>query len=230
MVPEQILFQLWLTHQLFSWIHCFFFRPPTKTMNRGFTVLHLSPVITQAFSPQYWWSQRPFSIWNYNNKDYLSIASWNLSLTAEINHSAKCLWSFCDITRQVQWNLDFTLFKGPPKTNVNRRKCKIREIRMLQYKENCGLLCIIILENHLKYIRLNTNNVNENMVLGLFCNALSTAVYVTSVRWDGDNNWWLERMWKEVVMAYFKALSQHLLGMTSKYFFNQSVFYFFSPW
>jgi hypothetical protein len=38
MVPERILFQLWLPHLLFSRIHCFFFRPPTKTMNRGFTV------------------------------------------------------------------------------------------------------------------------------------------------------------------------------------------------
>jgi hypothetical protein len=38
MVPEWILFQLWFPHLLFSWIHCFFFRPPTKTMNRGFTV------------------------------------------------------------------------------------------------------------------------------------------------------------------------------------------------
>jgi hypothetical protein len=38
-VPERILFQLWLPHLLFSRIHYFFFRPPTKTMNRGFTVL-----------------------------------------------------------------------------------------------------------------------------------------------------------------------------------------------
>jgi hypothetical protein len=38
MVPEWILFQLWLPHLLLSRIHCFFFRPPTETMNRGFTV------------------------------------------------------------------------------------------------------------------------------------------------------------------------------------------------
>jgi hypothetical protein len=38
MVPERILFKLWLPHLLFSQIHCFFFRPPTKTKNRGFTV------------------------------------------------------------------------------------------------------------------------------------------------------------------------------------------------
>jgi hypothetical protein len=38
MVPERILFQLWLLHLFFSRIHCLFFRPPTKTMNRGFTV------------------------------------------------------------------------------------------------------------------------------------------------------------------------------------------------
>jgi hypothetical protein len=38
MVPERILFKLWLPHLLFSRIHCFFFRPPTKKMNRGFTV------------------------------------------------------------------------------------------------------------------------------------------------------------------------------------------------
>jgi hypothetical protein len=30
MVPEQILFQLWLPHLLFSRIHCFFFRPQRK--------------------------------------------------------------------------------------------------------------------------------------------------------------------------------------------------------
>jgi hypothetical protein len=38
MVPEQIIFQLWLPHLLFSRIRCFFFRPPMKTMNRGFLV------------------------------------------------------------------------------------------------------------------------------------------------------------------------------------------------
>jgi hypothetical protein len=38
MVPERILFQLWLQHLLSSRIHCFFFIPPTKTINRGFTV------------------------------------------------------------------------------------------------------------------------------------------------------------------------------------------------
>jgi hypothetical protein len=41
MVPERIIFQLWLPHIFFSRIHCFFFRPPTKTMNRGFTVFSL---------------------------------------------------------------------------------------------------------------------------------------------------------------------------------------------
>jgi hypothetical protein len=41
MVPEGILFQPWLPHLLFSRIHCFFFRPPMKTMNRGFTVFRL---------------------------------------------------------------------------------------------------------------------------------------------------------------------------------------------
>jgi hypothetical protein len=39
MVPEWILFKLWLPHLLFSRVHCFFFRPLTKTMNRGFTVI-----------------------------------------------------------------------------------------------------------------------------------------------------------------------------------------------
>jgi hypothetical protein len=38
MIPERIQFQLCLLHLLFSRIHCVFFRPPTKTMNRGFTV------------------------------------------------------------------------------------------------------------------------------------------------------------------------------------------------
>jgi hypothetical protein len=51
---------------------------------------------------------------------------------------------------------------------------------MLQHKEIFGLLYIITLENLLKYTCLNTNyvNVNENVVLGLFYNALSTAEYV----------------------------------------------------
>jgi hypothetical protein len=50
---------------------------------------------------------------------------------------------------------------------------------MLQHKENCGLLYTVTLENHLN-IRLNTNNVNVNgnMVLGLFYNALSTVVFM----------------------------------------------------
>jgi hypothetical protein len=45
MVPEWILFQLWLPHLLFSRIRRFFFRPPTETMNRGFTVIiHITPI------------------------------------------------------------------------------------------------------------------------------------------------------------------------------------------
>jgi hypothetical protein len=56
----------------------------------------------------------------------------------------------------------------------NRGKCKIEKIRMLQHKENYGLLYTVTMENHLKYTRLNTNNVNvnvnENTVLGLFYN------------------------------------------------------------
>jgi hypothetical protein len=45
---------------------------------------------------------------------------------------------------------------------------------MLEHKENCGLFYTITLENHLKYICLNINsvNVNKNMVLCLFYNAL----------------------------------------------------------
>jgi hypothetical protein len=42
LVPERILFQLWFPHLLFYQIHCFFFRLPTKTMNRGFTVPYFS--------------------------------------------------------------------------------------------------------------------------------------------------------------------------------------------
>jgi hypothetical protein len=51
---------------------------------------------------------------------------------------------------------------------------------MLQHKENCGFLYTITLENHLKYTCFNTRNVNvcENMVLGLFYDALSTAVFI----------------------------------------------------
>jgi hypothetical protein len=49
---------------------------------------------------------------------------------------------------------------------------------MLKPKEQCGLLYMITSEIHLKYMCLNTNNVNvnENMVPGLFYNASSTAV------------------------------------------------------
>jgi hypothetical protein len=51
---------------------------------------------------------------------------------------------------------------------------------MLQCKKNCGLLYAVILENHLKYTFLKTNsvNVNENMVLGLFYAALTIAVFM----------------------------------------------------
>jgi hypothetical protein len=51
---------------------------------------------------------------------------------------------------------------------------------MIQHKENCGLLYTITLENHLKYTCLNANNanVNENMVVNLFYNALLTAVFM----------------------------------------------------
>jgi hypothetical protein len=51
---------------------------------------------------------------------------------------------------------------------------------MLQNKENCSLLYTLTLENHLKYTYLNTNNVNvnENVVLGFFYNALSTTVFL----------------------------------------------------
>jgi hypothetical protein len=51
---------------------------------------------------------------------------------------------------------------------------------MLQNKENCGLLYTFTSEDHLKYTYLNTNyiHVNESVVLGLFYNALSTAVFL----------------------------------------------------
>jgi hypothetical protein len=51
---------------------------------------------------------------------------------------------------------------------------------MSQHKENCGLLYTITLGNYLKYMCLKTNNgnVNEKMVLGLFYNALLTAVFM----------------------------------------------------
>lgn len=35
-------------------------------------------------------------------------------------------------------------------------------------------------------------------------------ISVTPVRWDGNYNWQMERIWKEAVMACFEALSQHL--------------------
>jgi hypothetical protein len=64
----------------------------------------------------------------------------------------------------------FYMFKGLHKTNVKSGK----------YEENSDLLYTITLENHLKYTILNTNNVivNENMVLRLFYNDLSTAVFI----------------------------------------------------
>lgn len=63
---------------------------------------------------------------------------------------------------------------------------------MLQHEENYSLLHAITSESHLKYTCLNTDsvNVNENMDLSLFCNALSVSVlYITSVRCDGDYDW-----------------------------------------
>jgi hypothetical protein len=49
---------------------------------------------------------------------------------------------------------------------------------MVEHRENCDFPCIITLENHLKCTCLNTNIVllNENMILGLFYDALSTSV------------------------------------------------------
>jgi hypothetical protein len=51
---------------------------------------------------------------------------------------------------------------------------------MLQHKENQGVLHALTLEKHSKYSCLNTNNINvkENMALGLFYNASSTAVFM----------------------------------------------------
>jgi hypothetical protein len=58
----------------------------------------------------------------------------------------------------------------------------MKEIQILQHKENFVLLYTITLENRLKYTCLNTNNVNENMVLGLFYNALSCCVFIIFVK------------------------------------------------
>jgi hypothetical protein len=86
MVPERILFQLWLPHLLFSRIHCFFFRPPTKTMNRGSTVLvnieeHVAFVFTTPTDVQsclswtkmcasllfnYWKREFRYMIWSFH--------------------------------------------------------------------------------------------------------------------------------------------------------------------
>jgi hypothetical protein len=52
----------------------------------------------------------------------------------------------------------------------------MREMGMIQLKEKRGLLYIITLEGHLKYMFGHCNNVNANMVLSVFYNALSTAV------------------------------------------------------
>jgi hypothetical protein len=57
MVPEWMLFQLRLPHLLFYQTHCFFFRPPTKTMNRGFTVkvfksLKFYLILRENFKPR----------------------------------------------------------------------------------------------------------------------------------------------------------------------------------
>jgi hypothetical protein len=60
---------------------------------------------------------------------------------------------------------------------------------MLQHKENCDLLYAKTLENHLKYTCYNTNNVNENMVLGLFYSVYQLLCYVKLVRRYGDYNW-----------------------------------------
>jgi hypothetical protein len=50
---------------------------------------------------------------------------------------------------------------------------------MLEHKDKCHLLTITF-ENSLKYTRFSTNSVNgiENMVLGLFYDALSAAVFM----------------------------------------------------
>jgi hypothetical protein len=79
MVPERILFQLWVLHLLFSRIHRFFYRPPMKTMNRGFTVfpnLFLTIILPYTFSLK---DKRPL------NSERVNILGWMQS-SASICH------------------------------------------------------------------------------------------------------------------------------------------------
>jgi hypothetical protein len=95
MVPERILFKLWLPHLLFSRIHCFFFRPTTKTMNRGFTVFNWEKSVSNKSCREIWHTfciQHSFSI---------SI------LVFEIINKKK----------QIQWNLYSSFSSGVWKRN-----------------------------------------------------------------------------------------------------------------
>jgi hypothetical protein len=52
--------------------------------------------------------------------------------------------------------------------------------------------------------------VDANVVLGLFSDALSTAVtYVALITWNDDCDYWMERMKKNEIIAYYKILSQN---------------------
>jgi hypothetical protein len=46
--------------------------------------------------------------------------------------------------------------KGPSKINVKLGKCKMREMKMMHCKENCGTLYTTTWASYLKYTRLNT--------------------------------------------------------------------------
>jgi hypothetical protein len=55
-------------------------------------------------------------------------------------------------------------------------------------------------------------------VLGCFLDYLMVLCQLHgpySIKWKNDMNDKMKRTWKEACMAYFKALSQHLLGGTS---------------
>jgi hypothetical protein len=88
MVPEQILFQLWLPHLLFSRIHCLFFRPLTKTMNRGFTVIEILSELDHAVcSVIKWWHANKTYMWvakDFAQKIHCDACPHTLSVTSVI--------------------------------------------------------------------------------------------------------------------------------------------------
>jgi hypothetical protein len=103
MVHERILFQLWLPHLLFSRIHCFFFRPPMKTKNRGFTAYHILTTTNTVLSISIkvftawccWWCKTWTQLKSFLVSVYMR-RFWNPFSEVEATRSGSCYFQWLD--------------------------------------------------------------------------------------------------------------------------------------